>query len=106
MHAAKIFLLVCSLIPGALLAQNYPTKPVSMVIPFAGGGPTDTLGRNLGVAWGKLLKQTVIVENVGGAGGNIGVTRVARAAPDGYNILLGQVPVYVAAGPQLTTSAG
>ena len=59
-----------------------------MVIPFAAGGPTDTLGRNLGVAWGKLLKQTVIVENVGGAGGNIGVTRVARAAPDGYNILL------------------
>ena len=74
--------------PAMLLAQNYPTKPVTMVIPFAAGGPTDTLGRNLGVAWGKLLKQTVIVENVGGAGGNIGVTRVARAAPDGYNILL------------------
>jgi len=59
-----------------------------MVIPFAAGGPTDTLGRNLGVAWGKQLKQTVIIENVGGAGGNIGVNRVARAAPDGYNILL------------------
>lgn len=81
-------LLACSMIPTALFAQNYPTKPVNMVIPFAAGGPTDTLGRNLGVAWGKLLKQTVIVENVGGAGGNIGVTRVARAAPDGYNILL------------------
>ena len=81
-------LLACSMISTALFAQNYPTKPVNMVIPFAAGGPTDTLGRNLGVAWGKLLKQTVIVENVGGAGGNIGVTRVARAAPDGYNILL------------------
>ena len=78
------FLLSSSLVS----AQTYPTKPVSMVVPFAAGGPTDTLARNLGVAWGKLLKQTVIVENVGGAGGNIGVNRVAKAAPDGYTILL------------------
>ena len=88
MRIAKLLVLVCSLFPGVLPAQNYPTKPVTMVIPFAAGGPTDTLGRNLGVAWGKLLKQTVIIENVGGAGGNIGVNRVAHAAPDGYNILL------------------
>jgi tripartite-type tricarboxylate transporter receptor subunit TctC len=72
----------------AAFAQGYPAKPVTMIIPFAAGGPTDTLGRNLGVAWGKQLKQTVIIENVGGAGGNIGVTRAARAAPDGYTILL------------------
>jgi tripartite-type tricarboxylate transporter receptor subunit TctC len=72
----------------AALAQGYPAKPVTMIIPFAAGGPTDTLGRNLGAAWGKQLKQTVIIENVGGAGGNIGVTRAARAAPDGYTILL------------------
>ena len=88
MRIAKVFAVLGCLVPAALFAQNYPTKPVTMVIPFAAGGPTDTLGRNLGVAWGKLLKQTVIVENVGGAGGNIGVTRIARAAPDGYNILL------------------
>ena len=88
MHFQKLFALVLGMFPAMLLAQNYPTKPVTMVIPFAAGGPTDTLGRNLGVAWGKLLKQTVIVENVGGAGGNIGVTRVARAAPDGYMILM------------------
>ena len=88
MHFAKTLMLACSLVPATLLAQTFPSKPVNMVIPFAAGGPTDTLGRNLGVAWGKLLKQTVIVENVGGAGGNIGVTRIARAAPDGYNILL------------------
>ena len=88
MRFPRLLLLACGMIPAVLLAQSYPTKPVNMVIPFAAGGPTDTLGRNLGVAWGKLLKQTVIVENVGGAGGNIGVTRVARAAPDGYNILL------------------
>ena len=83
-----------SILPALLLssslvsAQTYPTKPVNMVVPFAAGGPTDTLARNLGVAWGKLLKQTVVVENVGGAGGNIGVNRVAKAAPDGYTILL------------------
>ena len=83
-----------SILPALLLssslvsAQTYPTKPVNMVVPFAAGGPTDTLARNLGVAWGKLLKQTVVVENVGGAGGNIGVNRVAKADPDGYTILL------------------
>ena len=83
-----------SILPALLLssslvsAQTYPTKPVNMVVPFVAGGPTDTLARNLGVAWGKLLKQTVVVENVGGAGGNIGVNRVAKAAPDGYTILL------------------
>ena len=67
---------------------QYPTKAITMVVPFAAGGPTDTLGRNLGVAMGKQLKQTIVVENVGGAGGNIGVTRATRAAPDGYTILL------------------
>ncbi|MFM9972650.1 MAG: tripartite tricarboxylate transporter substrate binding protein BugD [Burkholderiales bacterium] len=88
MLITKILVLVGSLFFGVSIAQNYPTKPVNMVVPFAAGGPTDTLARNLGVAWGKVLKQTVVVENVGGAGGNIGVTRVARAAPDGYTILL------------------
>ena len=67
---------------------QYPTKAITMVVPFTAGGPTDTLGRNLGVAMGKQLKQTIVVENVGGAGGNIGVTRATRAAPDGYTILL------------------
>jgi tripartite-type tricarboxylate transporter receptor subunit TctC len=67
---------------------QYPTKVITMVVPFAAGGPTDTLGRNLGQAMGKQLKQTIIIENVGGAGGNIGVTRVSRAAPDGYSLLL------------------
>jgi len=72
---------------GAAFAQ-YPTKSINMVVPFAAGGPTDTLGRNLGIAMGKTLKQTIVIENVGGAGGNIGVTRVAKAAPDGYTVLL------------------
>ena len=67
---------------------QYPNKQITMVVPFAAGGPTDTLGRNLGQAMGKQLKQTIIIENIGGAGGNIGVTRVSRAASDGYTLLL------------------
>jgi tripartite-type tricarboxylate transporter receptor subunit TctC len=69
-------------------AQAYPTKPVTMIVPFAAGGPTDTVARTIGVAMQGILKQTVLVENVGGAGGTLGVARVARATPDGYTILL------------------
>jgi tripartite-type tricarboxylate transporter receptor subunit TctC len=69
-------------------AQGYPTKPVYLYIPFAAGGPTDTLGRNLAQAMGKSLKQQMIVENVVGAGGTIAVARAAKSAPDGYTVLL------------------
>jgi tripartite-type tricarboxylate transporter receptor subunit TctC len=69
-------------------AQNFPTKPIMMVVPFSAGGPTDTLGRTIAQAMTTALKQSVIIENVGGAGGNIGVDRVAKARPDGYTILL------------------
>ena len=66
----------------------YPDKPVTMIVPFAAGGPTDTLARTIGVAMGNALKQSVLIENIGGAGGTIGVTRVAKAKPDGYTVLL------------------
>src|SRR5256885_16992212 len=66
------------------LAQNYPTKPIYLYIPFAAGGPTDTLGRNLAQGMGKSLKQQLIVENVVGAGGAIAGARAAEAAPGGY----------------------
>jgi tripartite-type tricarboxylate transporter receptor subunit TctC len=69
-------------------AQTYPTKPVTMIVPFAAGGPTDTVARTLGGAMQTTLKQTIVVENVGGAGGTIGVNRVAKAPADGYTILL------------------
>jgi len=69
-------------------AQNYPTKPIYLYIPFAAGGPTDTLGRNLAQVMGKPLKVQIIVENVVGAGGTIAVARAAKAAPDGYTVLL------------------
>ena len=69
-------------------AAGYPTKPVTLIIPFAAGGPTDTVGRLIGKAMEGDLKQPVVVENIGGPGGTLGAGRVARAAPDGYTLLL------------------
>ena len=69
-------------------AQDYPTKPVVVVIPFAAGGPTDTLGRHLGASMSKTLKQQVLVDNTVGAGGTIAAGKVAKAKPDGYMVLL------------------
>lgn len=66
----------------------YPTKTVTMVVPFAAGGPTDTVARLVAQSMSTTLKQTIIVENVGGAGGTIGAARVAKSAPDGYTIFL------------------
>lgn len=72
-------------------AQDYPARPVTMVIPFAAGGPTDVLGRVVAARMGEILGQQVVVENVGGAGGMTGGKRVASAQPDGYQMLLGTV---------------
>ena len=87
----KLFLLIMCI---ALLsisqaqAQDYPTKVITMVVPFAAGGPTDTVARLIAAPMSKTLKQQVIVENVGGAGGTIAANRVAKASPDGYTILI------------------
>jgi tripartite-type tricarboxylate transporter receptor subunit TctC len=73
---------------GAALGADFPDRTVTMVIPFAAGGPTDTIARILGQSMAKSLKQTVIVENATGAGGTLAAGKVMRAAPDGYTILL------------------
>ena len=65
------------------LAQDYPTRPITVVVPFPAGGPTDTIARVTAQSMSKLLGQTVIVENVSGAGGTLGTARAARSAPDG-----------------------
>jgi tripartite-type tricarboxylate transporter receptor subunit TctC len=71
-----------------LEAQEYPNKVITMIVPFTAGGPTDLVARLLSVPMTKMLKQQVIVENVGGAGGTIAANRVAKATPDGYTILI------------------
>ena len=72
-------------------AQSWPTRPVTVIVPFAAGSSTDTAARILGVGMSEVLGQQLIVENVGGAAGMTGSLRVARAAPDGYQILFGTV---------------
>jgi tripartite-type tricarboxylate transporter receptor subunit TctC len=76
-------------------AQNWPLRPVTLIVPFPPGGSTDTTARILGERMRGPLGQTVVIENVGGAGGSIGVGRVARAAPDGYTIDIGQWDTHV-----------
>jgi tripartite-type tricarboxylate transporter receptor subunit TctC len=69
------------------MAQAYPSRSITMVVPFAAGGPVDTLARILAERMRASLGQTVVIENVTGAGGSIGTGRVARAAPDGYTLV-------------------
>jgi tripartite-type tricarboxylate transporter receptor subunit TctC len=79
-------------------AQSYPSRPIAMVVPFAAGGPTDTIARIMAERMGRALGQTVVVENVTGAAGSIGVGRVARAAPDGYVLGIGHWSTHVVNG--------
>ena len=83
-------LAIAFLIGGApASAQTYPTKPITMIVPFAAGGATDVLARFLGERMRAILGQTVVVENVTGAGGSIGVGRAVRAPADGYTLEMG-----------------
>src|SRR6201996_5132661 len=72
-------------------AQSFPTRTITMIVPFAAGGPTDLLGRLLAQRMGEILGQTVIVENVSGAGGMTGMKRLSDPRPDGYTIGIGTV---------------
>ncbi len=96
-HAMALALLALCSLPVA--AQDYPSKPVKLVIPFPAGGSSDGIGRQIADKLGGILKQSVVVENKGGAGGMIGADAVAKSAPDGYTLVLVDVfhtstPVY------------
>ncbi len=85
-------------VPRAALALDYPTRPITIVVPFAAGGATDVLARVLADPMSKSLGQTIIVENVTGAAGSIGVSRVVRAPVDGYTLSIGTLTTHVLIG--------
>jgi tripartite-type tricarboxylate transporter receptor subunit TctC len=87
----RMVLAVLAGVAAPAAAQDFPNRPVTMIIPFAAGGPTDVLGRIVGARMSEVLGQQVVIENVGGAGGMTGAARVAQSAPDGYTIGLGTV---------------
>ncbi len=93
---ALVLALVISLATTAnTAAQDYPSRPVTMVVPFPAGGSTDAIARVMAEAMKDSLGQRVVIENIGGASGNIAVGRVARSAPDGYTMVMGSWPTHV-----------
>lgn len=89
-------LAMLSVAPAA--ADDYPSRPITLVVPLSVGGSTDVIGRLMAEGMRKQLNQTIVVENTSGAGGTIGVNRVVHAAPDGYTMLIGQWGTNVATG--------
>ena len=78
-------------------AQTYPARPISMIVPFAAGGPTDVIARIVSEHMSRTLGQQIVVENVAGAGGTTGTLRASQAAPDGYTVMMGQMGTHAAA---------
>src|SRR5881396_4145553 len=96
----RILFLFLLLLSGAAAAQEWPAKPVRMIVPYAAGGLPDTMARILGTRLGEAIGQQVVVENRGGAGGIAGTEAVAKSAPDGYTLLVADVG-QVAINPHL-----
>src|SRR5256886_9538362 len=80
--------------PGRAQAEDWPTRPLTLVVPFSAGGSSDTIGRIIADGISSNLRQPVVVENVAGAGGMVGGSRVAKAAPDGYQFVIGNVGTF------------
>jgi tripartite-type tricarboxylate transporter receptor subunit TctC len=92
----RLAALLTAFVASSAAAQDFPARHVTMVVPFVAGGPADVLARHLAQAMTPTLKQQVIIENVGGAGGTLGTARVAKAAPDGYTVLLMHIGIATA----------
>ena len=99
--AAAILGLLQAASPGGAMAQSYPARPITIVVPYPAGGPSDSLTRVLAERMKTALGQSIIIENVTGAGGSIGVGRVARAAPDGYTLAIGHNQTHVINGASM-----
>jgi tripartite-type tricarboxylate transporter receptor subunit TctC len=93
------------LVNSGVRADDYPSRPVQMIIPFAAGGPTDIVGRIMAAKMGEVLGQQFVVEDRAGAGGNIGAEAVAKASPDGYTILMATVSTNAHQSRPLQTDA-
>ena len=91
MKKTAIIAVALAMISSTALAQSYPSRPITLLVPFAAGGPTDTVARVTAQSMSKLIGQPIIIENALGAGGTIAATRVARASPDGYTLLMGNL---------------
>lgn len=89
--------LACVLLQTPLSAQEYPTRPITLLVPFAAGGATDTVARVTAQSMSKLLGQPIVIENALGAGGTIAATRASRAEPDGYTLLIHHIGISTAA---------
>jgi tripartite-type tricarboxylate transporter receptor subunit TctC len=89
--AITLCTLLATVIPGVAFAQTYPTKPITLIVPFAPGGATDAISRIIQDSMSQSLGQQIVIENIGGAGGMIAAAKAARAAPDGYTIMIHQV---------------
>jgi len=100
-HAGAVpaLLLAAVLVSAPAGAQDFPTKPIALVVPYAAGGPSDVIGRLIGQSMSQTLGQQIVIENVAGAGGTTGADRVSKAAPDGYTLLIHHVAL--AAGHSL-----
>ena len=86
---------ICIVFNGTALAQTYPSRPITIIVPFAAGGPNDALARMLAEQMRGALGRPVIIENVPGANGSVEVGRVVRAAPDGYTLSIGSMSSHV-----------
>ena len=96
--AAANLALTTLALPRIARAQTYPSRPITMIVPYTAGGPTDTVGRVVAERMRAELGQPVVLENVAGAGGSIGLGRLARSAPDGYTINVGNWSAHVING--------
>src|SRR5262245_19600057 len=95
--AASVVAALCFAADPAPADDSYPARAITLIVPFAAGGPTDTIARVTAAGMSKALGQPIVIENVAGAGGTIGTARTARAAPDGYTLLIHHLGLATAA---------